>query len=187
MLCQSCSPTAERNLFLCVTLHHYIVVNLCDNEDDIKKKIIYWISFLANQYTSVTTKPHVIVIGSHSDVVKSRGEDPTTKVNIEFLQATHVLSGFSVSQFIPMDCRQSNSSDIFKLTRTMKNICYDLIKQFGVVYHLHQLFTFLFEKFRDVSVVRFEEILESVKVCQEINQVLVAFSHEDDLTLISAN
>ena len=40
-----------------------IVVNLCDSEEDIKQKLVYWISFLANQCTSVTTKPHVIIVG----------------------------------------------------------------------------------------------------------------------------
>ena len=77
-----------------------IVVNLCDSEEDIKQKLVYWISFLANQCTSVTTKPHVIIVGSHSDVVRSRGEDPRTKVNMEFLQAAHVSSGFNIFKFI---------------------------------------------------------------------------------------
>ena len=46
-----------------------IVVDLCDSEEDIKQKLVYWISFLANQCISVTTKPHVIIVGSHKDVV----------------------------------------------------------------------------------------------------------------------
>ena len=108
-----------------------IVVNLCDSEEDIKQKLVYWISFLANQCTSVTTKPHVIIVGSHSDVVKSRGEDLRAKVNMEFLQAAPVSSGFHISKFIPVDCRQSNSRDIVKLADAMKKSCDDLRKQFA--------------------------------------------------------
>ena len=158
-----------------------IVVNLCDSEEDIKQKLVYWISFLANQCTSVTTKPHVIIVGSHSDVVRSRGKDPKAKVNTEFLQAAHVSSNYHISKFIPMDCRQSNSRDIVKLADAMKESCDDLRKQFVVVYHLHQLFTFLLEKFSGVSAVRFELVLETIEASLERNNALLAFSRDDDL------
>ena len=155
-----------------------IVVDLCDSEEDIKQKLVYWISFLANQCISVTTKPHVIIVGSHKDVVRSKGE---VKVNMEFLQAAHVSSGFHISEFIPMDCRQSNSRGIVKLADAMKESCDDLRKQFAVDYHLHQLFTFLLEKFSGVSAVRFEQVLETIKASKERNATLLAFSLADDL------
>ena len=136
-----------------------IVVNLCDSEEDIKQKLVYWISFLANQCTSVTTKPHVIIVGSHKDVVRSRGEDPRAKVNMEFLQAAHVSSGFNISKFIPMDCRQSNSHGIAKLADAMKESCDDLRKQLDITHHLHHLFTFLLDRFRGVSAVTFKDVL----------------------------
>ena len=158
-----------------------IVVNLCDSEEDIKQKLVYWISFLANQCTSVTTKPHVIIVGSHSDVVNSRGEDLRTKVNMEFLQAAHVSSGFHISKFIPMDCRQSNSRESVKLADAMKESCDDLRKQFALVYHLHQLFTFLLEKFSGVSAVIFELVQKTIEASLETNYALLAFWRDDDL------
>ena len=140
-----------------------IVVNLCDSEEDIKQKLVYWISFLENQCTSVATKPHVIIVGSHSDVVRSRGEDPRAKVNMEFLQAAHESRNFHISKFIPMDCRQSNSRDIMKLSKQMKETCDTLRKQYGAVYHLHLLFTFLLEKFLGVPAVKFEKVLKAIQ------------------------
>ena len=151
-----------------------IVVNLCDSEEDIKQKLVYWISFLANQCTSVATKPHVIIVGSHSDVVRSRGEDPRAKVNMEFLQATHVSSGFHISKFIPMDCRQSNSRYIIKLSEHMKTTCDTLRKQYGVVYHLYQLFTFLLKEFDEA--VRFEKVLKAI---QETHYNLLTVTSSD--------
>ena len=136
-----------------------IVVNLCDSEEDIKQKLVYWISFLANQCTSVTTKPHVIIVGSHKDVVRSRGESPMAKVNIEFLQVVHVSSGFHISKFIPMDCRQSNSRGIAKLADAMKESCDDLRKQLNITFYLHHLFTFLLDKFRGFSCVTLKDVL----------------------------
>ena len=145
-----------------------IVVNLCDSEEEIKQKLIYWISFLANQCTSVTTKPHVIIVGSHSDVVRSMGGDPRVKVNMEFLQAAHVSSGFHISNFIPMDCRQSNSHDIVKLAQGIKEICDVLRKQVDVSAHSHILFVFLLERFRGVSAVALKEVLHNPYTSHEV-------------------
>ena len=136
-----------------------IVVNLCDSEEDIEQKLVYWISFLANQCTSVTTKPHVIIVGSHSDVVWSRGEDPRAKVNMEFLQTAHVSNSFHISKFIPMDCRQFNSYDIINLAESMKESCASLRTQAYITYHLYHLFTFLIEKFQGNSAVSFQQVL----------------------------
>ena len=131
-----------------------IVVNLCDSEEDIKQKLVYWISFLENQCTSVATKPHVFIVGSHSDVVRSRGEDPRAKVNMEFLQAAHESRNFHISKFIP-------SRDIIKLSEQMKETCDTLRKQYGAVYHLHLLFTFLLKEFDEA--VRFEKVLKAIQ------------------------
>ena len=139
-----------------------IVVNLCDSEENIKQKLVYWISFLANQCTSVTTKPHVIIVGSHSDVVRSRREDPRARGNMEFLQAAHVSSRFHISKFIPMDCRQFNSRDMAKLADAIKGICDAVRKQSeSEDYQLYQLFTFLLDRFKGDSAVAFEEVLRS--------------------------
>ena len=140
-----------------------IVVNLCDSEEDIKQKLVYWIFFLANQCTSVTTKPHVIIVGSHNDVIRSREEDPRTKVSLEFLQAAQMSNDFHISKFIPMDCRQSNSRDMAELAKAMKEICDALRKQFAIAYHLHQLFVFLLERFRDLSALRFDEVVDAIR------------------------
>ena len=146
-----------------------IVVNLCESEEGIKQKLVYWMSFLAKHCTYLTTKPHVIIVGSHSDIVRSRGDDPSTKVNIEVL---HVIrsSSFQISKFIPMDCRQSNSRDIVKLADSIKRSCDALRKKSGVAYELQQLFLFLQDRFKGVSAVAFKKVL-SVSSTLNINEV----------------
>ena len=155
-----------------------IVVNLCDSEEDIKQKLVYWISFLANQCTSVATKPHIIIVGSHSDMVKSKGR---AKVNMELLQAAHESSGFHISNFFPMDCRKSNSRKMIKLSEHMKMICDTLRKQYGVVYHLHQLFTFMLEEFDGIPAVRFKEVQKALKASVKAHENLFAFTYAKDL------
>ena len=49
-----------------------LVVNLLDGENEIIQTILYWISFLENQCTLVSCKPHLIIVGSHADTLKSK-------------------------------------------------------------------------------------------------------------------
>ena len=154
-----------------------IVVNLCDSEYEIKQKILYWVSFLANQFnTAVTTKPHIIIVGSHKDIVKSKGK-LMEKANIQLLQSDPLLNGFSFSKFIPMDCRKSNSPSLVKLAETMKESCNTLRKQLGVAYHLHHLYSFLMKHFGEVETVTFKVVLVVIK--QESTTLVT--SNKDEL------
>ena len=47
-----------------------IVVNLCEEKGKIINSILYWVSFLENQCASVSCKPHIILVGSHADILK---------------------------------------------------------------------------------------------------------------------
>ena len=137
----------------------------------------WFIGSLSLQISAPLLPPNHIV-GSHSDVVRSRGEDPRAKVNMEFLQAA---SGFHVSKFIPMDCRQSNSRDIIKLSEHMKTTCDALRKQYGVVYHLHQLFTFMSKEFDGIPAVRFEKVQGALEASVKAHENLLAFTYAEEL------
>ena len=132
-----------------------IVSDLRDSKEDIKQKLVFWMTFLANQSTSITSIPHVIIVGSHKDVLKSRGEDPKVKLDFEFDQT--VASKFHIHDFIPMDCRQHNSRGITKLRTSVKNICETIRKELDATM-LHYLYVFLLDRFRGVSAVTCEEV-----------------------------
>ena len=130
-----------------------IVVHLCDNKENVEQNLVFWLTFLSNQCTSVTSKPHVIIVGSHSDVVKSHGS-----VNIERLQTLNVSKGFHIYQLIAMDCRKYNSCDMCKLRTSLKSICDIVRKQLDVLTRLHYLFVFLLDRFKCVSAVTCEDV-----------------------------
>ena len=133
-----------------------LVVDLRDSKEDIEQKLLFWSSFLANQCTSITSKPHVIIVGSHSDVVKSMGEDPKTKINLEFLHTLDLR--LQISDFVPMDCRKFNSRKMSKLRTSLKNVCETVREQLHESANLHYLFVFLLDRFRGVSAVTCEEV-----------------------------
>ena len=129
-----------------------IVSDLRDSREDIEQKLAFWMTFLANQCTSITTKPHVIIVGSHNDVVKFRGE---YKVSIDSLE---VSKGFQISEFIAMDCRKCNSSGMDKLRTSLRCICVTVREQLRGLTRLHYLYVFLLGRFRGVSAVTCEEV-----------------------------
>ena len=131
------------------------VADLRDSKEDIKQKLVFWMTFLANQCTSLPTKPHVIIVGSHKDVLKSRGEDPKVKLDFEFDQT--VASKFHIHDFIPMDCRQHNSRGITKLRTSVKNTCEAIRKELDAT-TLHYLYIFLLDRFRGVPALTCEEV-----------------------------
>ena len=131
------------------------VADLRDSKEDIKQKLVFWMTFLANQCTSLPTKPHVIIVGSHKDVLKSRGEDPKVKLDFEFDQT--IASKFHIHDFIPMDCRQHNSRGITKLRTSVKNICEAIRKELDAT-TLHYLYIFLLDRFRGVTALTCEEV-----------------------------
>ena len=179
-----------------------LVVDLQDSKEDIKQKLLFWSSFLANQCTSITSKPHVIVVGSHSDVVKSMGEDPKTKVNLEFLYTLDLSNGLQISEFVPMDCRKFNSRKMSKLRTSLKNVCETVREQLHESANLHYLFVFFLDRFRGVSAVTCEEVQklassESLEIplrqnnpeylyrsCEELNKVgyIIFIKNCEDIT-----
>ena len=129
-----------------------IVSDLHDSKEDIKQKLVFWITFLANQCTSITSKPHVIIVGSHSDVVRS---NPRDKVNLEIIQT--IANCFHIRDFIPMDCHQYNSRDTSKLRTSVKSICETIRKELDAT-TLHYLYIFLLDRFRGVPALTCEEV-----------------------------
>ena len=130
-----------------------IVVNLCYSKDEIKQTVVHWMSFLANQCkASLASKPYLIIVGSHKDVIESGGQIAEEKVDIDFLRSLPSLKHYHFSGFISMDCRQSNSCDIDKLAKSMKNSCDALRKQVEKAYHLHHLSTVLLKTKTPITV-----------------------------------
>ena len=164
-----------------------IVVNLCDSEEDIKQKLAYWISFLAKHCTSLTTKPHVIIVGSHSDIVSFRGDYRIFRVNIELLLRNQVIrsSSFQMSKFIPMDCQQPKSRDIVNLVDSIKTSCDALRKKSGVAYEVQQLFLFLQDRFKGVSAIAFEKVLNVCSVPMSVKDLHYNFRQLHDAGLIT--
>jgi len=137
-----------------------LLVNVSESEDDIKQKILYWLSFNDNHFSTVTGKPHFIIVGSHADVVTDCGGDPQEKVGsiIESLKTHFENSTVDYIAFSTMDCRVSESPGIDSLRCHLQKSS-KVLRDYGVMNFMSHCFhVYLLEHFRDLPAVSLSQI-----------------------------
>ena len=141
-----------------------LVVNLLDGESEIIQNILYWISFLENQCTLVSCKPHLIIIGSHADTLKSQGVSPQEKVNtlVSLLDSNYFIN-LEFIGFIPMDCQLHESTGMNDLRPLLVRSCSQLRIQEPITFNAHCFLVYLLETFKDTPAVTISTIHEKVE------------------------
>ena len=140
-----------------------LVVNINESDENIKKNIKIWLSFIENQCTSVDCMPHLIIIGSHADILQARGEYPEDKKHIVegAMQEAQLLSMEFVG-FVPINCCYSTSPGMRKLRCLLKESS-SAVRSQAVSFSDHCFHLYLHDKFRDKVAVRLKAIQEQIK------------------------
>ena len=90
-------------LFVCI-------VDLSQCMDKISESIHYWISFIENACSSAQGSSHVIIVGSHADLVKSSPELKEKSSLVASIAESRVKQ-LTYGGFVSMDCRLSKSKE----------------------------------------------------------------------------
>lgn len=157
-----CSNTSSAPLFL-------LVVDLSESDSDIQTKIRFWLSFLESHRISTTSHPHVLIVGSHKDVLKKElRADYKTKVSaIESFAHRIVSTSTSLRMvgFFATDCRDPRKQT--KLRHSLKKSCDELRCNVEVDSICHYLSVFLLKEFQDHMTCTIKDVLERVKRSEE--------------------
>ena len=86
------------------------IVDLSQCMDKISESIHYWISFIENACSSAQGSSHVIIVGSHADLVKSLQELKEKRSLVESIAENRVKQ-LTYGRFIGMDCRLSKTKE----------------------------------------------------------------------------
>ena len=92
-----------------------IVVDLSRDREEIAQGLNYWTSFIHNLTGQSTTKPQLVIVGSHADVVKAGGEQPSSKLS----EVCQDLNDLSATSKVALNCKRLASSGL--------NCLFDLI------------------------------------------------------------
>ena len=141
-----------------------LVVNLLDEENEIIQNILYWISFLENQCTLVSCKPHLIIVGSHADTLKSKGVSPQEKVNtLVSLLGSNYFINLEFIGFIPMNCQRHESTGMNDLRPLLVRSCSQLRIQEPITFNAHCFLVYLLETFKETPAVTISTIHEKIE------------------------
>ena len=86
------------------------IVDLSQCMDKISESIHYWISFIENACSSAQGSSHVIIVGSHADLVNSLQELKEKSSLVESIAESRVKQ-LTYGGFVSMDCRLSKTKE----------------------------------------------------------------------------
>ena len=124
-----------------------LVTGMHNDQDTLSHSVSYWLGIVQNQCTTMKGKAPLIVVGSHEDILKRRGEDPDSKKQL-ILQCVQKFSDhFELVDFVLMDCRYSNSAGMKQLRLSIGTACVSLRERLSVAINAHMFLVYLLDTF----------------------------------------
>ena len=163
-----------------------LLADLRKDAVEFKHSILSWLSFIDNQRPSVDPQPHVIVVGSHADEVKSEAEISLKKSTVHSLVPTSAFSHLSFAGFFPVNCCYSVSSSISELRRCLAKTCDNIRNKVELSFNCHCFLLYLLDRFQGTPALPVKEALAKVQAhsaSEAADQTLANFFPEDSRTL----
>ena len=148
-----------------------LVVKLSKGDNEILKNILYWISFLENQCASVTCRPHIILVGSHADILKGVNPNDKVKTIISTLDKKY-FTNIEYIGFVAMNCQFHESTGMSDLRRLLIRSCQQLRIREPITFNAHCFLVYLIDKFINCTAVKIKTISETIKNQQSKEGVL---------------
>ena len=124
-----------------------VVIDLSESHDKIMEKLKYWWSFIDNHSARSIVPPHVILIGSHADVVEVSVVSIQEKMSTISSALQDLSSSFHFVGQVALDCRDPVSSGIDQFCSLVDQSCTALRKTADIDLRCHIAYSFLLERF----------------------------------------
>ena len=130
-------------MFLCV-------VDLSESEEKICESLHYWLSFIDNACSTAEGRSHVVIIGSHADLVTSSVEEKSSL--LQTIVANRRIRRQDYVGCIAMDCRRANTDASRRLIAALINSQKAIAASQPVIhYYSHVVYAFLRTKLNVVG------------------------------------
>ena len=127
------------------------IVDLSQCMDKISESIHYWMSFIENACSSAQGSSHVIIVGSHADLVKSPQELNKKSSLVESIAESREKQ-LTYGGFIRMDCRESKTKEARHFRSLLSTSQQAILSsQPSMSLYCHVLYAFLRTKLRKAS------------------------------------
>ena len=117
-----------------------ILSNITDEEETIKKDLLFWFNFVENVSTKLISSSQVLVVGSHIDEVPSEKDfqpfvNEVASLGIRFQ---------NYKGYLPMDCHRPGGKGVKEFMTKLKESCEAVVdKNDKMSYHCHCLNSYL--------------------------------------------
>ena len=156
-----------------------LLIDISKPMEEIREELVYWWTFINNHSKRATAPPHVILVGSHKDILIENGGNilKTMEQVINIVMDRPVSFRFDCSKAFTLDCRKLVSQGLAALLTQLKLTCETLRQTADIDLHCHILKAFLATKFSssvacDVSVIKEKMKSENVLLPQQPSQLL---------------
>ena len=175
------------NLILPSSPLFLLLIDISKPMEEIREELVYWWHFINNQSQRAAIPPHVILGGSHKDVVKSRGEDELGKLEMmikDCIKDIPVI--FQFVDYFPLDCRKLVSRGLSALLTQFKATCQFLRQGVDVNLHCHILKAFLTTpEFQNLIYCEVAKVMERIEydnapLPRSYNQLIPLFASLND-------
>ena len=148
-----------------------VLANLKKSLNEFLQNISYWLSFVQNQAANLETKPHVLIVGTHSDLVSK--QEKLKKANaVAALKSNPTFSSLDLTSYIDLDCRRPQSESMTKLRKSLAE-SYEVLRcKVAEKFSYHCFFIFLSSQFADAPALQLSDIITALGKQVNINSSL---------------
>ena len=139
-----------------------LVVDMRDEEGKIRGTLQYWFQFINNHSSGGGAKPHLLIIGSHADVIPSSEVKQKSRA-LESVVNGHKIDSVTFAGQIVIDCRYAESSSMTKLRSILSQICRSLRSSEEMAAAHHCFLVFLLHRFRDRLAITYSDAADELR------------------------
>ena len=139
-----------------------LVVDMRDEEGKIRETLQYWFQFINNHSSGGGAKPHLLIIGSHADVIPSRKVRQKSGA-LESVVNNYKFDSVTFAGQIVIDCRYAESSSMTKLRSILSQICQSLRSSGRMAGDHHCFLVFLLHRFRDRLAITYSNAVDELR------------------------
>ena len=163
-----------------------LVVDMRDEEGKIRETLQYWFQFINNHSSGGGAKPHLLIIGSHADVI------PSSEVRQKSRALESVVNGYKFDSVtfagqIVIDCRYAESSSMTKLRSILSQICQSLRSSEEMAAAHHCFLVFLLHRFRDILAITYSDTADKLRQIVNNNEHLKDYFEYRYLEIIKSS
>ena len=116
-----------------------LVVDISKDAEEIVRTLQFWSTFIANLCNCCVSMPEIMVVGSHADVARKRGQSPFKKLSSTYNKLDSSLASPKIESRVVLNCTKAASSGLSSVSRIIATRSQSVQKECDVDVQVHLL------------------------------------------------